>query len=195
MVAARKLQSAKATLEEDGSFTITGVPPGEWKVVADGEDGSRGELEIDVDDQGLDGVVVPLAPRSRVTGVVLDGDGTPLAGLAVRLESDPDPRLPPAFIDRGSNTIGSTVTAGDDERSRPVSIDWIEPGGPAERAGLRVGDRVLAFDGIVVAELGNDTVIDALRPVRIRAGGSYSLQLERDGASSRASIVAGPAVD
>jgi protocatechuate 3,4-dioxygenase beta subunit len=76
---------------------------------------------------------------------------------------------------------------------RPIEITWLEPGGPAESAGVQVGDRVLAFDGIAEAELGTETLRDAMRPVRIRSGSSHALKLERDGKPLEVSLVAAKA--
>lgn len=112
MIAARKLAGATATLAADGTFTIPSVPPGEWKVVAEGEDGSHGELEVTVTDAGPTDVEVELSPRASVSGVVVDDEGTPLAGLTLRLEKARDPRLPPGPFD-DLFVVGTAVTAAD----------------------------------------------------------------------------------
>lgn len=95
LLAARKVASAKTRVDESGAFRIDGVPLGEWKIVATGDDGSEGTVEIDVPAEGLEDVEVSMAPRSRVVGVVQDATGAPLAGLAVNLQVPPDPAMPP----------------------------------------------------------------------------------------------------
>lgn len=130
MMQSMKLQNARATVAEDGTFTIDGVPPGEWKVVAVGEDGSRGELEITVGEASLQGVKVSLAPRSRVAGVVLDGEGRPVAGLTVRLQSAADPSIPASL--RRPKVVGEAVTA----RDGAFVMRGVDPG----RHGLGVWD-------------------------------------------------------
>jgi RNA polymerase sigma factor (sigma-70 family) len=112
MLAAMKLAKASATIAPDGSFDIGAVPPGEWKLVADGEDGSKGELEITVGDTDLDAVMVGLLPHAHVSGMVLDEAGAPLSGLTVRLEAEPDPTLPPSPFG-GKEVLGTAVTAAD----------------------------------------------------------------------------------
>lgn len=112
MLASMKLRQATAAIAPDGSFEIGTVPAGEWKLVAEGVDGSTGELEITVTEAGLEGVVVGVTPRPHVSGSVLDEAGAPLAGLTVRLEGKPDPRLPPSPFDTNPE-IGTAVTTAD----------------------------------------------------------------------------------
>jgi len=109
MLANMKLTGATTTIAADGTFDIPSVPPGEWKVVVEGEDGGKGELEITVTEAGLEDVVVSVLPRAHVAGVVLDDKGAPLAGLTVRLEGEPDPRMPPGPFSR-ANVLGTAVT-------------------------------------------------------------------------------------
>lgn len=112
MLASMKLSQATAAIAPDGSFDIGTVPPGEWKLAVEGENGSEGELEIAVAEAGLEGVVVSVSPRPHVSGVVLDETGKPLAGLTVRLEGEPDPSRPPSpFF--GKPVRGTAVTAAD----------------------------------------------------------------------------------
>ncbi len=112
MLARAQLTRAVAEIGDDGTFEIAGVPPGDWKLVADASDGSHGELEIEVNEAGPRDAVVTLAARSKVEGHVLDDAGEPVAGLTVSLEDTATPvrrgRRP------GSVRIGgSGVTAAD----------------------------------------------------------------------------------
>jgi hypothetical protein len=49
-----------------------------------------------------------------------------------------------------SKAAPGTVGAGFSEERGWVSVAWLTPQGPAERAGIRVGDRLLMVDGMVV---------------------------------------------
>ncbi|HKY60688.1 MAG TPA: PDZ domain-containing protein, partial [Gemmatimonadota bacterium] len=59
----------------------------------------------------------------------------------------------------------------------PVVVDRIETGSPAERAGVRPGDRILSLDGIPV-----ESIYDYVRALqRSVSDGAARLVLERDG--------------
>lgn len=58
----------------------------------------------------------------------------------------------------------------------PAEIGAVEPGSPAERSGLAVGDEVLTADGEPIANWD-----DWVAFVRARPGATVSLELERDG--------------
>lgn len=85
MLKGRKLRSATGRSDERGEFSLGTVPVGEWKLVAEGEDGSLGELEISVPEEGLDGVRLAMKPRPSVRGTVVRSDGDVPAGLTLRL--------------------------------------------------------------------------------------------------------------
>ncbi|RLQ23709.1 RIP metalloprotease RseP [Seongchinamella sediminis] len=59
----------------------------------------------------------------------------------------------------------------------PPLVDTIVAGGPAERAGLQPGDRILSADGVAMEKW-----MDWVRYVRARPGEAISLEYERDGA-------------
>ncbi len=64
-----------------------------------------------------------------------------------------------------------------DGRTRTQRIDSVTPGGPAERSGLRVGDRITAVDGLPL--VGEDTIDRAW--TRHRPGEAVSLAVVRPG--------------
>jgi carboxyl-terminal processing protease len=70
-------------------------------------------------------------------------------------------------------------------------INEIYPGGPAEQAGIRVFDRVVAVDGHATASLGDD---DVSRMIRGTAGSRVTLSILRAGAAEPIdiSVVRGP---
>ena len=70
----------------------------------------------------------------------------------------------------------------------PAVIDSVVTGGPADRAGLRGGDRIVAIDGAPVDRW--DQVLDE---VSSRTGGTVTFQVVR-GAGERVAVVAAPQV-
>ncbi|MFI5547944.1 S41 family peptidase [Streptomyces sp. NPDC051815] len=61
-----------------------------------------------------------------------------------------------------------------------IRVDTVQPGGPADRAGLRAGDRLLSVDGHAVTGLAVGDVVALLRGA---AGTPVVLNLNRDGAA------------
>ncbi len=79
--------------EGDGVFELAPVAAGKLTITAIGDDGSKGQLTIEVADVDQDGLVIELAPRATMSGRVVDAHGTPLAGATVRAHSEkPSPR-------------------------------------------------------------------------------------------------------
>lgn len=82
-VAGRALASARTA--DDGTFELRAVEPGKVKLVATGDDGSEGTLEVEVPDRDVDGLTIPMNPRPGVSGRVVDADGVPLPDVKVRV--------------------------------------------------------------------------------------------------------------
>ncbi|MEM6294716.1 MAG: carboxypeptidase regulatory-like domain-containing protein [Myxococcota bacterium] len=80
--------------DEDGRFELHPVAPGSVKVVADADDGSHGELALDVGDEGAQDVVVDLEARVALSGVVVTAAGDPVEDARVnvrRVDVDASP--------------------------------------------------------------------------------------------------------
>ncbi len=123
IIQGRKVANAKAAIAPDGTFRIDSVPPGEWKLVATGEDGSQGVQPIVVAEDPLEDERITLEPRSKVRGRVLDERGEPVVGVTVNLDAGPDPTYPPG-IPNPPRSAGSGVTAADG-----AFVVWgVEPG-------------------------------------------------------------------
>jgi hypothetical protein len=75
---------------------------------------------------------------------------------------------------------------------RHVWVQSVAPNGAAAIAGVRVGDRIDAIDGLDAARLGAATVLDALRPARLEVGTTHELTVSRDGSPLRFSIEVRP---
>jgi carboxyl-terminal processing protease len=72
--------------------------------------------------------------------------------------------------------VGAVVSF--DDAAQSATVDRVLPGGPAERAGLRSGDRFERIDGKPVAEIGGAGLRDALRG---KVGSTVRLDVLRDG--------------
>ncbi len=110
---------------DEGSFELTGVKPGTWKIVATAEDGSKAEQTIEVPSDGLDGVALELEARGSVAGIVTDLEGNPLADLRVVLSkldgNQADKRQRARFF----GATGPSDTSGDDGS---FQIQGLDPG-------------------------------------------------------------------
>ena len=78
----------------------------------------------------------------------------------------------------GGPTLGGIHARMGYSEERGLRVVEVPRGGPAARAGLRVGDRILRIDGASVREMDLDAVLEHLRgPV----GSHVVLAVERDG--------------
>jgi S1-C subfamily serine protease len=68
-----------------------------------------------------------------------------------------------------------------------VTVASVAPGGPAARAGLEAGDRVVSVDGRPVTEPGD--VVDALDGDE--PGDEVTVEVERDGSRERIEVELG----
>lgn len=92
--------SISAAVQRDGTFTIAGVPPGEFSLVASGRDADGAEdlfgmLPVAVSGGDVAGLYIPLTPGGRATGqIVFEGTAKPPASpAAIALVSDPAGRV------------------------------------------------------------------------------------------------------
>lgn len=84
-----------------------------------------------------------------------------------------------AYVERMNNSyvgVGITVVAAADGSSYEVRA--VTKGGPAEEAGVLPGDKIMAVDGVTVAEIGTD---EATNRIRGEEGTTVVLTLERAG--------------
>jgi S1-C subfamily serine protease len=129
-----------------------------------------------------------LAVPAHVAEALVAGRGRParpVLGVEVR-----DVTLPPALAALAPRTAGAGVGAdgrplgraarAPDQPPGAVVVLGVEPGGPADRAGVLLGDVLVALDHEVVD--GAAALLEALEWRRRRAGGSLRLRLLRGGA-------------
>ncbi len=69
----------------EGTFTLRPVNPGRLKLVATADDGSKGEIEVEIPADGLTDVVIALQPRARVSGTVTGASGQPVPRIQVEM--------------------------------------------------------------------------------------------------------------
>ncbi|MDX1396882.1 MAG: PDZ domain-containing protein, partial [Gemmatimonadota bacterium] len=69
------------------------------------------------------------------------------------------------------------------ESREPPVIRSVEPGGPADVAGLRRGDRIAAIDGLSITSREGGSRLGSARP-----GERVVLEVERDGSTVRADV-------
>lgn len=87
---------------------------------------------------------------------------------------------------------GSEPPAGTPADAEFLWVSEIEPKAPAAEAGLEVGDRIVAIDGLDLATVGNELAQQMLSSLRTRAGESRTVAYERAGRRSTATIEARP---
>lgn len=140
----------RARSDETGAFDLHPVAAGSLTLVAEADDGSRGELVVDVGQADLDGLVVELRPRASVRGRVVDAHGAPADGLEVAFRSkQPRPDGGFAFGARGMAGQGRSATTDEDGNfavdgldagdydvsvaaARGPTLEWAEPADPEQ---------------------------------------------------------------
>lgn len=112
----------RARANDDGTFTLRGVPAGAFTLVARADDGSEGRLPITVTAAEQRDLVVTLERRSHIAGIVVDPAGAAVTGVRVRASPREQGRR--GFSMSGDWLSGGAAT-GDDGRFRVVGL---EPG-------------------------------------------------------------------
>lgn len=138
-----------ASTDADGAFDLHPVAQGALTVVAEADDGSRGELSVDVGETDLDGLVIELQPRASVRGRVLDASGRPGAGLTVQFRTKERSSsgfsidmngsmagMESATTDEDGNFVIKGLDAGEFDVSvsaaRGPSLEWAQPEDPEQ---------------------------------------------------------------
>ena len=134
----------------DGTFDLHPVAEGSMTIVAEADDGSRGEISVDVGDLDVDGLVIDLHPRASIRGQVVDATGNAAAGLEVSFRRRGGPTAtnysfditgagalgPIATTDESGNFVRKGLDAGDYEVSvsatRGQVLEWAQPADPEQ---------------------------------------------------------------
>lgn len=128
---------ARARTDEEGNFDLGPIAEGTFKVVANADDGMRGEESVEVAGEDVDGVVVSLQPQALLAGVVTDAGGQPVVAAHVELKPRERKRTSFTMSFDGSNPFGA---------ARGTTLD----DGSFEVRGLEAG----AYDIVVKPERG-----------------------------------------
>ncbi|HKY71470.1 MAG TPA: PDZ domain-containing protein, partial [Nitrospira sp.] len=88
----------------------------------------------------------------------------------------------------GSGRIGVNWELLEEKGARYYMVRELRSGLPAEKAGLKVGDRVLVCNGVSLAAVGTDR--DAKRLCRVEAGETLQLGIRRSNAPMELTVTA-----
>jgi Carboxypeptidase regulatory-like domain/PDZ domain len=166
---------------DDGGFDLHPVAAGSITIVAEADDGSRGELAVEVGQADVDGLVVTLQPRASVQGRVTDAHGAPAHGLEVafrgkhaaagaillRMDGQAGGQRN-ATTDEDGNFEVDGLDAGDYEISvsaaRGPTLEWAEPVDPVEprRPILLTVAEAERREGLVLVVEARDGVIQGV---------------------------------
>ncbi len=136
---------------------------------------------------------VPRVPTGKGSLIVLPKDGgfQPLAkrdfevtSAGQRVDVGTIKVVPPRTTEAGTLGMGTEVTDG------ALLVASVKPGGPAEGAGVRVGDKIAAINGIAVADLTADIGKTLLESGTVGVGQSFQLGVDRAGTAAQFTIVA-----
>lgn len=92
--------------------------------------------------------------------------------------------VPPRTGEAGTLGMGTEVTDG------ALVVASVKPGGPAEGAGVRVGDKLVSINGTAVADLTAEIAKTLLESGTVGVGQSFQLGLDRAGSATQITIVA-----
>jgi len=136
-------------------------------------------------------------PTGRLVGVVLATDAAgdqhgwtyavPASHVQRLLRARVDQRV--VVLQRRRPVVGLVLAAG--EHPADVRVERVVPGGPADRAGIRVGDRILAADEVAIR-----SVYQALQPLlQKQPGDKLALLVKRDGEPRRVEVTLGGGIE
>ncbi|GEM_PF-1251736 len=105
-----------ATSDDEGNFVLGPIHPGgelgggrTVTLVAENDEGFRGELDVSLGGEDLEGVVVPMTKGATVSGTVRDESGVPQAGVTVSVTPAKKDASAMAVNLGGAGRLGSGV--------------------------------------------------------------------------------------
>ena len=132
---AQGLEAPKATCDEDGQFTLTGLTPGKLNLVAhSGEFADSEAVSVEVGPaETLTDVVLSLRIGGRILGLIVGEDGKPAAGRTIIAQVPTDPGnqrfansdVNGEFVIEGlaPGTYQVMSFGGDDDDDQPAEVD------------------------------------------------------------------------
>jgi len=155
---------------------ILGAPPAQSAAAAAGVRGGERVLAIEADDGSAQPVQSWTDLRWKLLNAAMDGQR-----VVLRVQTAPDAPQRQIALDFSSSASAAEESGflsrfGLHLQSPPADIREVLAGGPAQRAGLRAGDRVVAVDGRLV-----DSADALMRAIGQSGGRPLQLQVRRDG--------------
>ncbi len=175
----------RARSGDDGAFELHPVASGKLKLVAEAEDGSRGEYAIEIADVDVADVVIELQPRATMTGRVQDANGKPIAGVKVRAaKQGAEPGMGGISI-----SFNGTGSAGRQEASTAEDGTFVVKGLEVARYDVTVHDH----DGVLAwAQPERPDEPDAPRAIEVSERGAADVALVVE---ARDGVIRGSVVD
>lgn len=165
-----EIRAVVGPVAKDSLMDRAGLRPGDEITELDGERVA-----------GRSDVVLGLIDAMSGSGVVAIGVvGEDGRSRTVALQVD-DPDVRRALTDPAAFSRGMGFRFW--EPPRPALVGRVSPGGPAERAGLRAGDRILAVDGVAVEDF--PALVDAISS---KPGRDVLIEYEREGSVARVRV-------
>ena len=115
--------AVRGRADDDGAFTLHGVPTGAFTLTATDDDGSEGKLELTVADADQSDLVIRLEARAYIAGTVTDPTGKPVEG--VRVHASPQAQRKGGFAFGGDFLRGRSTT----DKAGAFRVVGLEPGG------------------------------------------------------------------
>lgn len=188
--------TVRGRADADGNFELSGVPDGAFKLVARGDDGSTGALDIVIAGADQNDLVIAMESRSLLSGIVVNPAGEPLEGLYVsarkkgggsrsfslasfldgRAVTGPDGQFEILGLEAGDYLVSVSDSRGDLAWSNVKGADAEEPrritieAAPRTGVRLEVEARSGTIRGVVVGP-GGAPVADAWITARRSADG------------------------
>jgi hypothetical protein len=125
---------------EHGHFELGPVTPGRLRLVAEGDDGSRGEAVVDVSTDGASDVLITLEPRPVLAGRVVDAQGNPVSDAHVQAKAiQPKSGTSFSFSRDGMNMFGAGAPTREDGS---FVIKGVDPGRHEVNVTVRYNQRL-----------------------------------------------------
>jgi regulator of sigma E protease len=167
---APEIRAVVGPVAKDSLMDRAGLRPGDEITELDGERVA-----------GRSDVVLGLIDAMSGPGVVAIGVvGEDGRSRTVALQVD-DPDVRRALTDPAAFSRGMGFRFW--EPPRPALVGRVSPGGPADRAGLRAGDRILAVDGVAVEDF--PALVEAISS---KPGRDVLIEYERQGSVARVRV-------
>lgn len=167
---------------------------GEWRTRGGGRIDRVVRLDLDIHDGFSGGALV--SAGGRVLGINTSwlARGAPLTVPAATVDRVADQLLERGYVPRGYLGLGMQpvrITQANRETGAAgetgLMVVSVAPGGPADRAGILLGDVVLAFAGTAVSDPGEVLALLGAQPV----GGAVPVRLLRAGAPTELAVTIG----